>query len=105
MPFGCIVRVRGPIEAYHALHRQILELLGPSAPEGAILHVARPTEDGFEVFEVWESKEQLDAFNRDVLDPAMAKLAGPGDRPGPEVVEFTPTTTITFTAYEFDPVR
>ena len=103
MPYGEIVRVRAPIEVYHALHQQILELLGSSPPDGAILHVARPTEDGFEVFEVWESKEQADAFNRDVFGPAAAKLGGPTNGPEPEVIEFQPTTAITFTAFAFDP--
>lgn len=105
MPYGEIVRVRAPIEAYHALHKQISELMGSSIPAGAIVHIARPTDDGFEVIEVWESKEQADAFNRDVLGPAIAKVGAEASGPEPQIVGFEPTTAITFKAYSSEQVR
>lgn len=106
MSYGEIVRVCAPIEAYQALHQQIGELLGADVPEGAILHVARATDDGFEVIEVWESKEQADAFKREVFQFAVERL-GAGGAAGtePQFLEFEPTTTITFAAYNSDTQR
>jgi hypothetical protein len=102
MPYGVILRVGAPREAYAALHRQIGELLGDTVPEGAILHIARATDEGFEVIEVWESKEQVDAFNRDVFGPAMARVGADAAGPPPQVIEFEPITTTTFGSYSFE---
>jgi hypothetical protein len=101
MSYGEIVRVAAPIEAYEAMHQQIGELLGGHVPEGAILHVARATDDGFEVIEVWASKEQADAFKREVFQLAVERL-GAGAAGEPQFLEFEPTTTITFAAYNSD---
>lgn len=99
MAYGEIIRVRAPLDVYRALHRQVTDDLGTTVPEGAILHIARATEDGFEIIEVWDSKEQADAFTRDVFGPAAAKLGGGAGGPEPEVIEFEPTTAITFAEY------
>lgn len=53
------------------------------------------------MFEVWESKEQADAFNRDVLPQAVARLGGDESGPQPEVIRFEPLTATTFTEYDF----
>ena len=105
MSYGEIVRVGAPIEAYQAMHQQIGELLGAQVPEGAILHVARVTDDGFEVIEVWESKEQADAFKREVFQLAVQRLGTGAARTEPQFLEFEPTTTITFAAYNSDTQR
>ena len=105
MSYGEIVRVGAPIEAYQAMHQQIGEILGAHVPEGAILHVARATDDGFEVIEVWESKEQADAFKRAVFQLAVEKLGTGAAGTEPQFLEFEPTTTITFAAYNSDTHR
>lgn len=105
MSYGEIVRVGAPIEAYQAMHQQIGELLGDHVPEGAILHVARATDDGFEVIEVWESKEQADAFKREVFQLAVERLGTGPAGTAPQFLEFEPTTTVTFGAYNSDTQR
>ena len=100
MAYGQVVRVGVPIEAYQALHKEITGLQGTSPPDGAILHLARATEDGFEVIDVWESKEQADAFNRDVVGPATAKVGAGASGPEPQVIEFEPATIITYGVYD-----
>jgi hypothetical protein len=105
MSYGEIIRVGAPIEAYQAMHHQIGELLGADVPDGAILHVARATEDGFEVIEVWESKEQADAFKREVLQLAVERLGTGPAGTEPQFLEFEPTTAITFAAYSSDTQR
>jgi hypothetical protein len=102
MSYGEIIRVGASIEAYQAMHQQIGELLGGRVPEGAILHVARATDDGFEVIEVWESKEQADAFKREVFELAVERLGAAAAGAEPRFLEFEPTTTVTFGAYNSD---
>jgi quinol monooxygenase YgiN len=90
MTYGVIVRVPAPIEAYDASHAAIVEAVGDREIPGFILHTARAADDGFEVIEVWESKDHYDAFTRDVVGPAMA-AAGLGDvGPPPAPTEFEP---------------
>jgi hypothetical protein len=43
-------------------------------PVGRLLFVAGPSGDGWQVVQVWESKDQLDAFNQAVFFPALARM-------------------------------
>jgi len=90
MTYGVIVRVPAPIEAYDASHEAIVKAVGDREIPGFILHTARAVDDGFEVIEVWESKDRYDAFNRDVVGPALAEagMADLGIPPTP--TEFEP---------------
>jgi hypothetical protein len=47
--------------------------LGNNAPDGLIVHTAGWDEDGgvFRIFDVWESREQGEAFMRDRLQPLL----------------------------------
>ena len=56
-----VTRLRGPFEAYDALHKVLTDLTDESG-EGLIVHLARPTADGFEIIEVWESEQQQATF-------------------------------------------
>jgi hypothetical protein len=38
-------------------------------PEGLLLHVAGPTDEGFRIIGVWESEADWDRFRSDRLDP------------------------------------
>jgi quinol monooxygenase YgiN len=53
---------------------------GDRPPEGALSHVAGPTENGWYVVETWESQEALDRFVSDKLQQALQK-AGINIRP------------------------
>ena len=52
---------------------------GGAGPRGAISHWAAATDDGLRVVDVWESKEQYEAFARDQIGPfsQQAGLTGP----------------------------
>jgi hypothetical protein len=90
MAYGFVMDIPAPIEFYDALHAEIGRRSG-GAPDGMLLHLGRATDGGFEVIEVWQSKEQCDRFNADVVGPSLAQLTG-GGRPGtePTVEEFEP---------------
>jgi hypothetical protein len=46
------------------------------APDGLILHSAGQGEQGFYVYDVWESREAFDRFMEERLGPAMAEVMG-----------------------------
>jgi hypothetical protein len=54
-----------------------------------LVHIGRATTDGFQVLEVWESKEHYDRANTDILFPLMRELAG--DQPPPSMELATET--------------
>ncbi len=45
----------------------IAEVLGAPAPEGLVIHVAGPTEEGFRMIGIWDSRETWDCFLADRL--------------------------------------
>ena len=69
--YGYTMQVPAPAEAYQAMHKAVLEVIGEGGGgDGLILHLAHETEQGFDLTEVWESKDQLDAFNQTVFPKA-----------------------------------
>lgn len=46
------------------------------APKGLILHVAGPTDDGFRVIDVWESRDAWGRFHADRVAPALSAPHG-----------------------------
>jgi len=87
MPYSLIYDVPAPIEAYDAMHKVIMAAVGESDP-GMLLHVSRPTGTGFQIIEVWESKEHNDRFFREVAGPAILEAFGADADFGPPPVEF-----------------
>jgi hypothetical protein len=83
--YGIISTVPAPVELYDAAHAAVRERSG-TKPDGLLVHVGRAVDGGFEVLEVWESKEHFDRYNRDVVAPVMAELApgAPAPPPPPE---------------------
>ncbi|MCW2521785.1 MAG: hypothetical protein JWO63_120 [Frankiales bacterium] len=90
MTYGVIVRVPAPIQAYEASHAEVMKATGGESGVGLIFHVARATEQGFEMIEVWDSKEQCEKFNQEVVGPAVARTGVDQSGPQPEVIEFDP---------------
>lgn len=58
-------------------------------PDGLVSHVAGPTDGGFRVLDVWESRGDFDSFVQEKLAPAMQKVPGADAvaRPDPEAFE------------------
>jgi len=50
-------------------------------PEGLILHSAGPAENGWYIYDVWESREAFKRFLDDQLQPAVREVFG--DQPPP----------------------
>ena len=85
--YGVISTVPAPVEMYDTVHGEILRRFG--AFDGLLVHIGRATTDGFQVLEVWESKEHYDRANTDLVFPLMRELAG--DQPPPSTKPATET--------------
>jgi hypothetical protein len=81
--YGVVTTVPAPVEMYDAMHAQMVERVGTSV-DGLLVHVGRATTDGFQVLEVWESKQHYDRANTDVVFPLMRELAGDQAQPSIE---------------------
>jgi heme-degrading monooxygenase HmoA len=61
-------------ENYDSMIPQVEDKL--RAAPGFIAHLASATADGFQVTEVWESREALDTWLRETIAPMMAGAGG-----------------------------
>jgi hypothetical protein len=86
MTYGFVMDVPAPIEAYDALHAEIARR-GNGTGYGMLLHIGRATPSGFQVIEIWESKEQRERFDAEVMGPALAALSGGQPAPPPPPME------------------
>jgi len=66
----------------------IAEVLGAPAPEGLVIHVAGPTDEGFRMIGIWDSRETWDRFRDDRLGVILDNLAD-GSRIRPTYRELT----------------
>ena len=90
MTHGLVVDFPGPIEFYDALHAEVKRRSAGTA-DGLLLHVGRATTGGFQMLEIWESKEKFERFFGEVVLPAMEAVSperSPSSQPVME--EFEP---------------
>jgi hypothetical protein len=80
--YGVITTVPAPVETYDRMHAELIKRAGPSV-HGLLVHIGRATSDGFQIVQVWESKQHYDRANTDVVLPMMRELAG--DQPAPSI--------------------
>jgi hypothetical protein len=90
MAYGFVMDVPAPVEFYDALHAEIGRRT-TGGVDGLLVHIGRETRDGFQVTEVWESKELFDRFNAEILQLALAQVTGGQPPPAePATEEFEP---------------
>ena len=86
--YGVLSRVPAPVEAYDAAHAEIGRR-SQGEVDGLLVHIGRATDEGFEVVEVWESREHFERNRRDVVIPVMTELLqGPPPAAGQGYEEF-----------------
>ena len=66
MSYGVVTTMSAPIEVYDQIHSQVIGHT-PTAIDGLLLHIGRPSLAGFEVVEVWESRAQYDRYQRELV--------------------------------------
>jgi hypothetical protein len=59
-------------------YERVAAAIGDEPPDGLIVHVAGPTDSGFRVIEVWESKDAWERFRDERLRPVVKTVAGDG---------------------------
>ena len=90
MPYGFVQDVPLPSEAYVAMHAEIGRRAAGQVVEGLLFHVARPTDRGFQIIEVWDSKEQFQHYDAEIVQPVIAEMSGGRTGPQPATEEFEP---------------
>lgn len=58
------------------------------APEGRLLFTAGAARDGWQVVQVWRTRQGLERVNRTMFLPALAAMSAPGFPRPPEVTDF-----------------
>jgi hypothetical protein len=101
MTYAFTIRAPLPIEVYDASHAEIMRSAGEGGADGLILHMARVLPDGFEVLEIWQSREHAERFNREVVVPALERVGVPADAPEPELTEFEPRVVMALQVYDW----
>jgi hypothetical protein len=89
--YGVVTAVPAPVEIYDRMHAELIKRASTSlAGTGLLVHVGRATTDGFELFQVFESKEHYDRA-MEISASLMRELAGdlpqPSTEPSVEVFE------------------
>ncbi len=72
-PYVFVQDVAATWAEYERVRAQLLDPL----PDGLLVHVAGPTDEGFRVVAVWRSERAWQAFDQERLQPAIAALGGP----------------------------
>lgn len=63
-------------------YRGVAETLAQSCPKGLVIHAAGPTDEGFRMIGIWDSREAWDRFRDEHLTPILEALAS-GSRAQP----------------------
>ena len=85
MTWAVMLDVPGlPVEVYDAVHEALLQKTGGAVP-GLLVHLARQTDDGVQVIEVWRSREEYERYGREVVEPVVTEFLDGAEHP-PEIV-------------------
>lgn len=85
MAYAYVQDVASSWEHYALVARALVD----PPPDGLILHVAGPTDEGVRIIDVWESETAWEVFRAERLVPAIAALGGPA-RPEPTFRDLHP---------------
>lgn len=78
MAYALVQDIASSWDQYERTGRHLMD----PVPDGLILHLAGPTDEGFRVIDVWDSEASWRNFQAQRIGPAIAALGGPG-RPQP----------------------
>ena len=72
--------VGGTLEQYDEVIERMGFLPGGPAAPNELFHWVTPTENGFRVIDVWESKEAFDSFKEEKVIPLFDEVGVPDTR-------------------------
>lgn len=88
MPIGVQLDFPGGREQEYDAIRRRTDAGGDALPDGLILHVSGPTDDGWRVIAVWETRDAFDAFASGPLRMLIQEVGPIGTAARPSVTEF-----------------
>jgi hypothetical protein len=98
MTYAVTIDDHAPAAAYQGLHTHLLERTGGQV-DGLLVHLARPTADGFQVLEVRDTKASYDHIHDTFITPltTQAGFAPPAgtDTDGPAAQPPILSTSVT----------
>jgi len=79
MAVGIVMDFNGAtLEQYDQVIEKMHLTPGGQGPPGALFHWCTATDSGIRVVDVWQTREQYDAFARDQIGPITAEVGLPG---------------------------
>ena len=64
---GVVFDVPAPVEVYDAVHAAVLERMGTDV-NGLLVHLARATNAGFQVVDVWEFLDACERYHEEIQE-------------------------------------
>ena len=86
--FGIVHRFRGGTKEQYDASIAIVHPADGSLPAGQTYHVAGPTDDGWIIVAMWDSRESWQRFRDETLFPGFESMAGSGLPVPPEETTF-----------------
>lgn len=80
MAHATAIHVEGAKGDFLKLDEAISE--GPMPPDGLLMHLVRPSQEGFEILDVWRQPSDAETFLRERLEPLLKDLDLPFSRAG-----------------------
>ena len=74
MTYALVFDIPGPLELYQAAHAEFLKY----PTDDLLLHLARPTEGGVQIVELWTSAEAFGTWMATSGGPALGAVASAG---------------------------
>ncbi len=79
MAVGIVMDFNGAtLEQYDRVIEKMHLTPGGQGPPGALFHWCAATDSGIRVVDVWQTREQYDAFARDQIGPITVEVGLPG---------------------------
>ena len=78
MAHATAIHVKGAKGDFHKLDEEIAK--GPMPPDGLLMHLVRPTQEGFELLDVWRQARDANTFLTERVEPALQNLGLPFSR-------------------------
>ena len=76
MSWGATFDVPGADPEFYDQTVQMVEEMTHGIPEGCIVHIMSPTDDGYRLTEVWQSEEAWQRFRSEILTPLLRRITG-----------------------------
>ena len=78
MAHATAIHVKGAKGDFHKLDEAIEK--GPMPPDGLLMHLVRPTQEGFEILDVWQQARDANTFLTERVELALQNLGLPFSR-------------------------